>query len=541
MKRTGRGCCLLLPLLSLACLTGTRAALPDVVNALSGLPLGSGANAAVCAAEQLPSGAPDRSTALSQRCGDALAALAGSGDAQPGRPGWTNSSGYSHSSSSSEVAATSPAPAPSPVGAVTSSTAYAPSVAPSSSTDATVNAFNDFIRRLLIQGEAEAAKVALTDVCDPGNDLSTVSCADELTAASDAYFKGLATAHTSAFAPASACPAVTTGSAGARGSAGAVRMLVTGLCSRGSAASSAPSPSQPYCVVSVALALNSSGVLESLLEQVTTPGAVPLNATDAKRVCPALAATGCCAPGLLLTLQRSAALTCSPQASQMASAISLLKIACALAGSPLATTACDDVVAAVSAAPPAPSASQCATLIGLDKPLDSPVCSLSVGDCPTSGCDLFCAPPALPMPVAYEEDRPGDVPSETVSDNVTAETSAFSSSTEENDNERSATAPAATRRTARHGGVAAAVAIALIVIVVALCFGVAFLGRHGRLHHISDSFRRLIHGGGSAESTGKKAQGEWYMPPATEHAGGFELVASEDDAGMHLLGKASDV
>lgn len=491
-----------------------------MVDTITGLPLGTAANAAVCASV---SPAPGEDTAtLSARCTAAFAALTGStpGGAgiRPGRtpqPGATasSSSGYAYSDTSSGTQTWWSS------STTDIDTANGNKNASNSSSDGVYEGLVDFVQRwllrMLAQGEEKLGEAVLRDVCDPGNDLSAPSCVDELVAVTHAYTGALATAPASLFAPPATCDPKTTGAAGAKGVDGAMALLSATLCSRGSAASPVTGPTQPYCLISVGTALNASGILSILAHQLE-PNAPPLDPTDVKRVCPSLAATGCCATGMLTAMQRTAQLTCSPQSTQLASAISLIKVTCALAGTPLAPSPCDDLAAANSRLPPAPSAAQCATLRSLSQPPEAPLCALQPGDCPVSGCDLYCsaAPVAMPYadsagPTATPASANGSPPSP-----VTATSS-----------------PTAVPRRRRSGGVGTAVAVTVLVLIVALCLGTAFLRRHARLGVMGSSLNALVRG----QSNWRAGGG--YQPPQVGHVDGegYEMMVAEEEEGGGLL------
>ena len=481
-----------------------------VIEALSGLPLGTAANAAVCAAVS-PSPGED-TAALSARCTAAFDALAGTapGPGRTPKPGGatpSSSSAYSDTSSGTQTWWSS-----------TTTTTDVGDNRPSSDSSeggyaAVVDVVEGWLLRLLSQGEAQLGEAVLRDVCDPGNDLSAPSCVDEVVAVTHAYTAARGAAQTSLFAP-SACNPKTTGAAAAKGVDGTMQLLSATLCSRGSASSPVPGPTQPYCLISVGTALNTSGLLSLLAHQLAQPGATPLNATDVKRVCPALAATGCCATGLLTAMQRAAQLTCSPQATQLASAIGLVKVTCALAGFPLAPNPCDDLAAANSRVPPAPSSAQCATLRSLSQPPEAPLCALGPGDCPASGCDLYCSAAQVAVPY-FDSSAAADAAAARGSPPPPSAAAAGSS-------------PTALPRRRHRSGVGAAVAVTLLVVVVALCIGTAFLRRHARLGVMGSSLNALVRG-----QSGWRAGGG-YQPPQV-NGEGFELMIAEEEQGEGLL------
>jgi hypothetical protein len=483
----------------------------DMINVVTGLPLGAAANAAVCAAVS-PSPGEDTAT-LSARCTAAFAALTGStpgsdyaGPGQGVTPSSSSASSDTSSGTNTWWSSTTDVDAGS--GRNMSSS--------SSSSDWLYEGLMDQVQRwllrMLAQGEEKLGEDVLRDVCDPGNDLNAPSCIDEVVAVTHAYTGALVTAPASQFAPPATCDPKTTGAAGAKGVDGAMMLLSATLCSRGSATSSVTRPTQPYCLLTVGAALNTSGILGILAHQLQ-PNAPPLDPADVKRVCPSLAATGCCATGLLTAMQRAAQLTCSPQSTQLASAISLVKVTCAIAGTPLAPAPCDDLAAANSRLPPAPSAAMCATLRSLSQPPEAPLCALQPGDCPVSGCDLYCSPAPVAMPY-YDKAGPTATPA--------SATKPPSSPTTAN------ASPAAFPRRRRRGGVGAAVAVTLLVVVVALCLGTAFLRRHARLGMMGSSLNALVRG----QNTWWAGGG--YQPPTGE---GYEMMVAEEEGGGLLLPK----
>ena len=334
-------------LLLLACTCGVQASLVDSLE--GGLPPGSAARAATCAAE---ADTQPVNPALAGRCEAALGALGAYGDY--GSTTTTTSSDW----------------ADDPL-----------------SWAARVAALDD-----------DEAQALLVGVCDPGDSLSAPSCADELDSRGQAFLRMLATSPQPALTP-GCSPATSTAAANAASSA--LHVATVAACSRSSTAAGAP-----YCLLALARAVaGASDLLDRLLA-----GGAP-SAADAPALCPALADAGCCASALLLAAQQTAALTCAADARRatLSSFASLLGLGCTLAGSPL-PPACADVAAAAAASATAPSAEQCALLRSLNDG-DNPPCSLAEGQCPANGCDLYCATASASQPVGDRwRDRPAPPP-----------------------------------------------------------------------------------------------------------------------------------